>query len=549
MPARGSTPVEWVSHWCQKTPDKVYLRQPRNGQRFTISWQAFHTQMLKMAAALQDMALSAGDRVAILSKNCAEWFIADLAIQAAGLISVPIYPTASAETISYVLNHSGTKAIFLGHLDSPEKQYAAIPRSIDIIALPTAEIDTPYVWSELMANYTPLPTPHIGESDETMTLVYTSGSTGNPKGVVLSYGNIAYSSKTPVDVMDISSESSFFSYLPLAHVVERAGLEGISLYCGAQVDFNESMETFVADLQYAQPTFFISVPRLWIRFQSQVLANMPQRRLDFLLRLPCISTWIKKKIRYQLGLSRATRCASGSAPISKDLLIWFERLGVQISEGWGMTETSGVAVGVFSFSKEKLGSIGVPMPGTEIKLSDAGEVLIKGPAIFKEYYREPELTEEAFTDGWFHTGDKAEIDDDGHFFIRGRVKDLFKTGKGKYVVPVPIESALSANLLIEQVCVMGSGRKQPVAVVVLSTEVSAGMSREEIALRLADTLAEVNGTLESHARLDAIFIAHEHWTIPNGLLTPTLKIKRAELEEKYSELIAENTKAKVVWEK
>ncbi len=549
MPARGSTPVEWVSHWCQKTPDKVYLRQPRNGQRFTVSWQAFHTQMLKMAAALQSMELSAGDRVAILSKNCAEWFIADLAIQAAGLISVPIYPTASAETISYVLNHSGTKAIFLGHLDNPDKQYAAISRSVEIIAMPTAEVDTPHIWDDLLANHAPLPTPHIGETDETMTLVYTSGSTGNPKGVVLSYGNIAYSSKTPVDVMDISSESSFFSYLPLAHVVERAGLQGISLYCGAQVDFNESMETFVADLQYAQPTFFISVPRLWIRFQSQVLANMPQRRLDFLLRLPGISTLVKNKIRYQLGLSRATRCASGSAPISKDLLTWFERLGVEISEGWGMTETSGVAVGVFNFSREKMGSIGVPMPGTEIKLSDSGEVLIKGPAIFKEYYREPELTEEAFTDGWFHTGDKAEIDDDGYFYIRGRVKDLFKTGKGKYVVPVPIESALSANLLIEQVCVMGSGRKQPVAVVVLSTEVSAGMSREEIQLRLADTLAEVNGTLESHARLDAIFIAHEHWTIPNGLLTPTLKIKRAELEEKYSELIAENTKAKVVWEK
>ncbi len=548
MSERGTTPVEWVNYWCEKTPQKVFLRQPRNGKRLTTTWAEFHEQMLRMAAALRGIGLSPGDRVAILAKNCAEWFVADLAIQAAGLISVPIYPTASDQTIGYVLEHCDAKAIFLGPLDNSAKQRSAIPESTAVIALPADGVEATHEWGKMLAAHEPLETPHIGQPDETMTLVYTSGSTGNPKGVVLTYGNIDYNSRTPSELVGLSSDSTFFSYLPLAHVVERAGLEGASLYCGATVDFNESLETFAADIQYSQPTFFISVPRLWMRFQSKVLANIPRRRLDFLLRIPLVSGWIKRKIRRQLGLSRATLCASGSAPVSADLLHWFERLGVPISEGWGMSETFGVSLGNFVFRKDKLGSIGVPMPGTEVKLSDAGEILIRGPGVFKEYYREPEQTAAAFTDGWFHTGDKAEVDDDGYYYIKGRVKDLFKTGKGKYVVPVPIEGALCANPLIEQVCVMGSGRKQPVAVAVLSAEVSASMSREAIDESLADTLAKVNATLESHSKLDALFIAKEPWTIENGLLTPTLKIKRAELEQKYSALIAAEATDKVVWE-
>ena len=522
------------------------MRQPRGGQWISTTWAEFRQQMLQVAAALREMGLQQGDRVAILGKNCAEWFVADLALQAAGLVSVPIYATASSGTISYVLKHSGAKAVFIGGLDDFAAQQPGIPDSVTLIAMPDSGLEQGISWDSLLATQ-PLTEPHIGAPDEMMTLIYTSGSTGHPKGVMISYGNYHYGSRAPVEVIGVSNNSQFFSYLPLAHITERAVLEGVALYSGSSVDFNESQATFSRDLQFSQPTFFISVPRLWMRFQSAVLAKMPQKKLDILLRIPIVAGITRRKIRKLLGLSRAEGCASGSAPISADLLRWYACIGVQISEGWGMSETSGVSVGNFEFNVDKLGSIGKPVPGTEIKLSEDGEILIRGAGVFKGYYRDPERTAESFTDDWFHTGDKGEFDKDGCLRISGRVKDLFKTGKGKYVVPVPIEGKLCVNQLIDQVCVMGSGRKQPVAVVVLSAEVSAGFSQAEITASLAKTLGEVNARLEGHMKMDAIFIVKEAWTIENGLLTPTLKIKRAELEEKYHDMISADVCDKVVW--
>jgi long-chain acyl-CoA synthetase len=289
------------------------------------------------------------------------------------------------------------------------------------------------------------------------------------------------------------------------------------------------------------------VPRLWVKFQSQVLASIPQRKLSLLLSIPIVKGIIKKKIKSQLGFDNTKSYGSGSAPISPSILDWYHKLDINISEGWGMSETMGLATSQFPFNLNKLGTIGKAVNGFDLKISDAGEVLIKGPAVFREYYKNPEVTAESFTDdGYFRTGDKADMDAEGYLTITGRVKDIFKSGKGKYVAPVPIESKLGSNVLIEQLCVMGSGLPTAMVVIVLSKEVAADMSKKEIEESLVATVTEVNGKIEKHEVIGGIRIVDEPWTIENGLLTPTMKVKRAELEEKYLPIL-EGQKETVVW--
>jgi long-subunit acyl-CoA synthetase (AMP-forming) len=312
--------------------------------------------------------------------------------------------------------------------------------------------------------------------------------------------------------------------------------------------FTEKLDTFVSDLNHAKPTVFISVPRLWTRFQSQVLAKFPETELQSLLQQPETGEALAAQIREQLGFGHGRIFGSGSAPIAPSLLEWFDKLGVPISEGWGMTETSGMACTNLPYEPEGLGTIGRPIDGVEMKLSEEGEVLIRGDVVFSEYYRNPEATAEAFVDGWFRTGDRGEITESGHFKIIGRLKEQFKTAKGKYVAPVPIESMLAHNPDVEQVCVLGAGRKQPIAVVVLAEELRNDVSKmESIRKRLQETLVMTNENLESHQRLDNILVSDTPWTVDNGLLTPTLKIRRNKVEEIYADLLTYRMPTPVYW--
>jgi len=533
----------------QATPEKVYLRQPINGEYREYSWQETYDQTLRLAQALLGLGLQPGDRVALLSGNCAEWFIADFAMLAAGLIPTPIYATAGDKTIHYVLEHSEAKAIVIGNLAKPEMALGAVPEGVITIGLSNGPDGVDHKAAELISNNQALTNIHQPELSETFSIVYTSGSTGAPKGVLITYKNISFSAAVSVDLFQKGVEERFLSYLPLAHVTERGLIQYNSLYSGATVTFNESLDTFIRDLRNARVTSFISVPRLWVKFQSQILAHTPQRRLSLMLKLPIIGSMLKKKVRAQLGLGDALSCGCGSAPISPSTLNWYQKLGIDISEGWGMSETIGLATTNYPFKLSKLGTIGKPVTGFEIKTSDAGEILIRGDGVFKEYYKNPETTAEAFTeDGFLRTGDKADVDEDGYLKITGRVKDIFKSGKGKYIAPVPIESKLADNLLIEQLCVMGSGLPNAMAVIVLSKEIADDMNKEEIAQSLTNTLVAVNKQIEKHEVVGGIRIAKEAWTIENGLLTPTMKVKRAELEEKYRGLIAQEHKEIVVWE-
>ncbi len=545
-------PMAVLAARAKEHPNKVYLRQPSGDEYIPTTWAEVFDKASRIAQGLVALGLKKGDKVSLLAANCDEWFISDFAIQIAGMVSVPIYATASESTVDYVLKHSEAKAIILGKLSKSEDAQTALKKHKDVITIGMAlcEFKTMHTLADLIANNQPIAAIHEPDLEETFSIVYTSGSTGAPKGVVLTYRNIAYQGSSCANLLGRSKEERLISYLPLAHVTERGVIEYSSLYGGAQVTFNESLETFLRDLRAAKVTNFISVPRLWVKFQSEVLNKIPQEKLSRLIRIPIVGGLVKRKIRAQLGLAYARSCGSGSAPISPHILEWYRKLGIRISEGWGMTELAGLATAQFPFRRSKLGTIGVPLKGLDVQVSDQGELLIKGEGVFKEYYKNPDVTAETFTkDGYMRTGDKVDMDKDGYLRITGRVKDLFKTGKGKYIAPVPIEGKLASNLLIEQMCVMGSGLPAAVCVAVLSADMAKTKTKEQIEASLAATLDEVNASIEKHEVVAAIIIAKDQWTIENGLLTPTLKIKRTELEAKYKNLIAQSGLPKVSWEK
>ena len=527
-------------------PDTPFLHQPINRQWKTFSWAEVDRQARIIAAGLKSKGFAQGASIGILAKNCAEWFIVDVAISMAGMISVPIYTTANEKTISYVIEHSDMKAIFVGKLDDGAEAIKAIPSEILTIAMPYPTIDCNESWQQWLQDYAPLDDIHRPALDDVMTLVYTSGSTGVPKGVTLTHKNLASAVHSTIKALNVTAEDRSMSYLPLAHITERSVIEGVGYEAGWQVFFVESLDTFIEDVQHAEPTMFVSVPRLWLKFQSQIQQKMPEKKLRLLLKIPILGNLVALKIRKALGLHKAKMFGSGTAPISESVLRWYNRIGINISEGWGMTEASGLACCTFPFSKDSLGTIGTPLECVEMKLSDDKEILIRGDAIFSGYYRNPEETEKGFVDGWFRTGDCGELLESGCFKITGRIKEQFKTAKGKYVAPVPIESQLFNNSNIEQACVVGAGMRQPIALIVLSENCTR--FDPELEKELERTLSSVNKRLESHERLEKVVISQQPWSIENELLTPTMKIKRQAIEDKFNELLSRAPEAKVVWE-
>jgi long-subunit acyl-CoA synthetase (AMP-forming) len=549
MTTATETAHEIVSRYAEEMPDREFLHQPVDGELHVTTFSEAVDRAQRMASALLDLGLSPGDKVAILGKNSAEWILADLGIAMAGMISVPIYPTAGTDTIRFVFGHAEVKAVFVGKLDDPENVAEAIPDTIPTIAFPYPTVACRFDWQQLIEDSEPISQANKPAKEDAMTILYTSGSTGRPKGVVISYGAYHYGCQAAGETVGVQFTDRVLSYLPLAHVTERMVIIGPSIFAGARIFFVESLDTFTRDTKIARPTAFGSVPRLWVKFQAGILAKISPAKLRTLLAIPIIRGKVAHKIRQGLGLDHCEFFGSGSAPISTHTINWYRKIGVDIGEGWGMTETSGLSCTNMPFQALRVGTIGVPVSGTELKISEAGELLIRCPGLFTEYYKQPELTRESFTDdGFFRTGDKASWDEarDG-YCITGRVKDIFKSAKGKYIVPVPIESQLSANPLLEQVCVIGSGLPAPVAVVVLG-DAAKQLPRKSVEDSLEATRVATNAMLESHERLSNMFVAKEEWTTENGLLTPTLKVRREQLEARYLGALDRTFSSSVVWE-
>ncbi|MFO0710081.1 MAG: AMP-binding protein [Sandaracinus sp.] len=547
--------LEHVYDHEEQRRDRVYLTQPLGGEQVKdYTWGQTLDEARRMAAHLQSLGLERGDRVAMLSKNCAHFFIAELAIWIGGFTTVAIFPTESADTVRYVLEHSGAKAVFVGKLDPIWKsQQKGIPESLHKIAFPLAPETSFPKWDEIIAKTEPLTGRITRKDDELAMLIYTSGSTGKPKGVMHSFGCLSAASEGIMRGIELTSEDRALSYLPLAHVFERAYIECGSFVAAPHIFFADSLETFVKDLNRAKPTVFLSVPRLWLKFQQGVFAKMPPGRLDFLLSLPIVKGIIGKKVLTNLGLEHVRLAGSGSAPIPAELIAWYRKLGLNLMEGYAMTEDFAYShMSKAGFSK--VGYVGVPHEGVEVKISDEGEILIKSPGTMVGYYNAEDLTKEAFTaDGFFKTGDRGERTSEGLLKITGRVKELFKTAKGKYVAPAPIENMLNEHPLIELSCVSGVGEPAAFAYVVLGEEVRKKLddaAKPGIESQLAELLDKTNKALSTYEQMQFIVIAKEPWSIENGFLTPTMKVKRAKIEEHLKGKIAPwfDGKKKVFWE-
>jgi long-chain acyl-CoA synthetase len=541
------TPLECLYKWETTRPDDIYLRQPRNRIWQEYSFTDVADEARCMAAALVALNVKKGDRVAIISKNCAEWIITDLAIMMTGAISVPLYPTQSDDSIKFVLEHCGTSIVFVGKLDNPKHIQDIIPQTIKQIGFNYDGIDTPYMWNKLVKQHAPLSQPYLPTYKDIYTIVYTSGTTGNPKGVVNNFYSVSFAATQGARHFNLSKNDSAISFLPLAHVAERVLVELPSLYAGYTVSFTESLDTFAQDLQMVNPTLFFAVPRLWTKFQMGVLEKLPQRKLNILLRIPIVRGLVKKKIRKGLGLDNAKMLMSGAAPLAVSVMEWFARLDINILEGYGMSEN--LAYGTINRSNDnRLGTVGLPLSGCHVKISNDGEILIKSPATMQGYYLDDKKTQEVIKDGYYHTGDKGEMCNDGYLKITGRIKDTFKTTKGEFITPSHIENLLVQNTNIEQLCVLGLGLAQPMALIVLS-EQAQSKPKQQVSIELTNTLHKVNKSLKSHETLNGLIVVKEEWLPENGLMTPTLKVKRNEVAQHYNAIVQKYADAKsVVWE-
>ena len=542
------SPLEMLYKWEQETPNKIYMRQPIKGVWHEWTWKETAMQVRKMAAYIKSLNLPEGSRIGILSKNCAHWMFSDLAIMMAGHVSVPLYPNLNAETLKHILEHSEAQVLFVGKLDDYESVRPGVPEKVQCIAYPFYTEEGYPVWGDLVQDISPISKDLVRDSEELATIIYTSGTTGIPKGVMHKFFNFGFAAFNAVNTIDLDNTEKFFSYLPLCHIAERLLVEMGSLYTGGQVSFAESLDTFAQNLSETQPTVFLGVPRIWTKFQQGVLAKLPQKKLNVLLSIPIISSLIKKKIRTGLGLNGAKNVFTGAAPTPVSTIKWFERLGVKIQEAYAMTENCCYSHVTLN-DHIKIGCVGKALPLCEVKLSEQNEILIKHDALMLGYYKEEKMTAQTIKDGWLYTGDEGSIDVDGFLKITGRVKDLFKSSKGKYVAPSPIEMKLSANKNIENVCVVGDGLPQPIALVVLS-EYGKGRSKEDVAASLAKTLIVVNPKLDHHEKVKRLVVLQGEWTIENKLLTPTMKVKRNSVEKmhKLNYEVWYDKAEQVVWE-
>lgn len=527
------SPLDMLYHWESTRPDEVYLRQPIDGQMHTWTWREVGDEVRRMAAALKAMDLPEGSKVALLSKNCAHWIMADLATMMAGYTGVPLYPNLNAETVRYVLEHSESKVLFVGKLDTWDEMKAGVPDGIRMVAFPFYGHEEYEHWDALTAEHEPLADVDV-DPDAWASIIYTSGTTGNPKGVVHRFHNFSFAATHAVRHIEVGTKDRFFSYLPLSHIAERLLVEMGSLYSGGTVDFAESLDTFAANLAAAKPTVFLGVPRIWAKFQQGILAKMPQAKLDRLLRIPFVGGLVKKKIQQGLGLREARHVFTGAAPTPASLIEWFAKLGIRIQEAYAMTENCCYSH-VTLPGAIKIGSVGQPLPLCDVRLGQDNEIQVKHDALMLGYYKDEEQTRETFTeDGYLRTGDEGAIDAEGFLRITGRVKDLFKTSKGKYVAPAPIELSLSANTDVGQVLVVGSGLPQPIALVTPSED-ALKRRAEDIRSGLERTLAEVNAALSQHEVVKRCIVLDEDWTVENGFLTPTMKIKRKVVENRHKD--------------
>lgn len=521
------TPLEMFYHWEQTSPDKVYLRQAIAGGWEELTWADTADRVRRLAHYLQSQSWPAGSRVAIWSANSKDWIISDIAIMLAGHVSVPLYPGQDPDSAHYVLEHSDAQMILCGQFDQAARADEAIPSHIERIALHGCTVETSTSLAEICASSPRLEESRLPELDELFTIIYTSGTTGRPKGVMHLHGTPGHVVPEMAENFRMNQpDTRLFSFLPLAHAAERIVVDMCSIYTGSSISFSAGQETFAAEIREVQPTFFFAAPRLWIKFKEAIDAKIPASvQAGF-------NDAQKLEIATMLGFGSARRIITGSAPCPRDVQQWFFDMNIILRDGYGMTENFIQGCAWLHTDEPILGSVGKPMTNdVGVRISDAGEIQFKSAGVMAGYYLNPEKTAEVLVDGWYCTGDSGRFDEDGNLYVTGRISEVFKTTKGKFIVPAKLENLFARSPLLAQFCVFGHGRNQPLFMTTLS-ELGRSLPRAEVAAQLAALRDEINPDLPGHEKIEQIFVTPE-WTIDNSLLTPTLKIKRHQIEQQY----------------
>jgi long-chain acyl-CoA synthetase len=551
-------PLQRIYSCEQNRASDLLLTQPFNGQVTTWTWAGAIREVRQVAAWLKAQNWPPGSRIVILARNSAWWLMADFAVWMAGHVSVPFFPAASGGALTGLFRHCEPVACFLGQFENPPDYAEDVFRNVAFVTFPNfAATQAPrgsVEWSEIVRTQQPLAGNPVRDKLDVGTIIYTSGTTGQPKGAMHTFQGLSLMGKSMEPVIRELGKGTgrILSYLPLAHIAERAIVEMNALLVPMEIYFAENQDTFLTDLARARATLFFSVPRLFNRFQQKVFEKLPEKKLKLLLALPLVSTILRKKILKRLGLNHARVVAGGGAATPVELIRWYRKLGLNFVEGYGMTETGITHVPLPG--QYRMGFVGTASPCATTRVSPEGEVQIAGPMNMTGYFRNPELTQQAFTgDGYFRTGDRGVMDDAGRLRLLGRLKEEFKTAKGKFVVPARIEGLLSFSTLFESVAILGVGLTLPFALAVLTPakrqQCADASGRAAVEAELVALLEHVNPQLEQYERLRFLAISFEPWTTQNGFLTPTLKVRRTAIEQRFSaEYKAwEQQGNKVVW--
>ncbi len=569
-----------------RKPDALKFKQ--NKRWVPISSDELLERVRHTALALDRAGIGAGDRVALLAESGPLWTISDFGILATGAVNVPIYPTQTAQQVEYILSESTPKVIFvstrrqikrIGHVLEafPDLRVVTFEDGIEgYEGFSTFEAGGAEVEREQPDRFDALSGGLTAES--IASIIYTSGTTGEPKGVLLSHRNIVFDAVSAAEVIAPTTRDVALSFLPLSHIFERTVIY-LAIHCGVTVCYAESLETVAANLAEVRPTLMTAVPRFFEKVYEKILKARvklsPTKRRVFDWSLPIGRAWAEKRDRGEwispwlsakhaiadklvfskwrdvVG-NRMERFVSGGAPLSPDLAYVFWGAGIPILQGYGLTETSPV-IAVNALGANRMGTVGRPIPEVEVKIAEDGEVLTRGPHIFPGYFNKPEATAEVLTeDGWLRTGDIGAIDKDGFLSITDRKKDLIKTSAGKYVPPQPIENLLRMSPLVEQIVLVGNGRKHVSALIVpnaeqlkawadengvAATDGSALADDPRVISAVRAEVARLTPHLADYERIKGIALLKDEFTIDGGELTPTLKVRRRFVEEKYRDII------------
>ena len=526
-----ATLTEQARHWATSQPEQVWMRDLTESGPTDYTWGSAVAEIDRVAAWLEAK-FGHGERMALLSKNRAHWIMADMGIIHSGNIAVPLFTTHAQTTAEYILSFTDAKALFLGETENWHGVKAVLPEGCVLITLPGVDCDLPHIKWEDVISTAPAETPSYEPGpDDTVSLVFTSGTTGLPKGVIQTHATNLIPMRRCQYLFTQREQPRWFSYLPLSHIAERQIVEFSSINTGGEIWFNESLETLARDLPQCRPNIFFGPPRVWEQLRQSITAKFGGAEA-LATALASDQAGVQALVRGALGMDEVEYCLTAAAPTPPSLIEWWDEVGVRLCEGFGQTEAMGLII--TDPENRRIGSIGKPAGEVQVRIGDNDELLIKAEGCTPGYYNRPEKTAELWQDGWLHTGDKVRIDDDGFIFITGRVKDYFKTIQGKFVAPPPIEGRFADNPHSEQQCLLGRGYSKTVMVTVLN-EPARALPREEVEAAALATVDSINSEIEKHARIGAVIFSREPWTIENEILTPTMKIRREQIENKFGE--------------